>query len=644
MEISFHKPGSPTPEVLAPPGDCVRIGRAPDSDLVLNAPFVALEAAVLERRNGGWDLLVLQFANIKIGDRKLNSGDRVTLSEMQTVNIFPFDLVIKIPHSAQEAMHERLSKLSAEVSELIREIHRQLREQPQSRLCIDKIKEKLDLNQAVLDSDILQLEQFIDQLARLQKVAGGDRRDLALHIAGVCIQSEMLNRLVESISQSGIPAWYSSQSWSRMASQIPAREVEVGGNVRSLLEATGARQEADFSRQMDVVQERFWEKWELQSRHLLPALVDYLVVRQLQKELKDMLYGLGPLEDLLKIPAITEIMVVDRDHIYVERNNRIEKSGRRFVSDDITIHVINRIVRKVGKSINMSEPLVDARMPDGSRVNAIIPPLTVSGPCLTIRRFPAKRLRIDDLVEKKALTSAVADFLRASVASKKNIIISGGTGSGKTTLLNCLADSIPERDRIVTIEDTAELQIPREHCVRLEARKPNAEGKGGFTIGDLVRNALRMRPDRIVVGECRGAEAMDMLQAMNTGHSGSMTTIHANTAFDVIQRLEVLVQMADVKLPISSIHRQITSAVDLIVQLSRLRDGSRCVTQVTEVLGVDDATGQVRLRDLFLHRDSPPPAMLQATGHLPSFMSELIDRGLVQLQTFYLDETGETVA
>src|SRR5262249_1820379 len=281
-----------------------------------------------------------------------------------------------------------------------------------------------------------------------------------------------------------------------------------------------------------------------------------------------------------------EIMVVDKDRIFVEKAGVLQNSGRRFISDEVTLAIIERIVARVGRRIDRSSPLVDARLADGSRVNAVIPPVAVSGPCLTVRKFPARKLTVADLVEKGSLSKSAAAFLRSAVLARKNILVSGGTGTGKTTLLNCLSDFIPDKERIVTVEDTAELQLQKEHVVRMETKLANVEGAGAYTIRDLVRNALRMRPDRIVVGECRGPEALDMLQAMNTGHDGSMTTIHANTAGDVILRLEVLVQMA-AELSMASIHRQIGSAIDLVVQLARLRDGRRVDSQITQFVDVD---------------------------------------------------------
>jgi Flp pilus assembly CpaF family ATPase len=352
--------------------------------------------------------------------------------------------------------------------------------------------------------------------------------------------------------------------------------------------------------------------------------------------LLNILFGYGPLEDLLRLPIVTEIMVINSDKIFVEKKGRIENSGQRFISDEVTINIIHLIAASVHRHIDKSTPLVDARLKDGSRVNAVIDPLALSGPCLTIRKFSRHRLLVEDLVQKNSLSRAAAEFLRASVLSRKNIIISGGTGSGKTTLLNCLSDFIPTNERIITIEDTAELQLNKEHVVRLETKDANTEGSGAYTIRDLVKNALRMRPDRIVVGECRGAEALDMLQAMNTGHDGSLTTIHANSSEDVILRLEVLVQIA-ADIPIASIHRQIASAVDLIVQIKRMKNGRRCVSQISELTGYDSVRKMVEIRDLYrIAGETDDNAPLSPTGNLPSFMGTLVERGYLQLEAFYV--------
>lgn len=305
------------------------------------------------------------------------------------------------------------------------------------------------------------------------------------------------------------------------------------------------------------------------------------------KDIYNEIAGLGPLEDLLKNPEISEIMVNGYDNIYIEKNGKIIKSDKKFSDDEAVLKTIERIVTPLGRRIDESMPYVDARLQDGSRVNAIIPPLAIDGPTITIRKFSKKKLAADDLINFGSITKEAVEFLKEAVIKRKNILISGGTGSGKTTLLNILSSFIPSDERIITIEDSAELKLLQEHVVRLEARPANIEGKGEITIRDLVKNALRMRPDRIVVGECRGGETLDMLQAMNTGHEGSMTTVHANSPRDALSRLEVMVLMAGTDLPLKAIREQIKSAIDIIVQQARLKDGSRKVTYVSEITGMD---------------------------------------------------------
>ena len=305
------------------------------------------------------------------------------------------------------------------------------------------------------------------------------------------------------------------------------------------------------------------------------------------KDIFNEIVGFGPLEDLLKNPEISEIMVNGYNNIYIEKGGKIIKSDKKFSDDEAVLKTIERIVTPLGRRIDESMPYVDARLPDGSRVNAIIPPLAIDGPTITIRKFSKKKLSADDLINFGSITKEAVEFLKEAVVKRKNILISGGTGSGKTTLLNILSSFIPSDERIITIEDSAELKLLQEHIVRLEARPANIEGKGEITIRDLVKNALRMRPDRIVVGECRGGETLDMLQAMNTGHEGSMTTVHANSPRDAISRLEVMVLMAGTDLPLKAIREQIKSAIDIIVQQARLKDGSRKVTYVSEITGMD---------------------------------------------------------
>ncbi|CAA9382572.1 MAG: Type II/IV secretion system ATP hydrolase TadA/VirB11/CpaF, TadA subfamily [uncultured Propionibacteriaceae bacterium] len=320
--------------------------------------------------------------------------------------------------------------------------------------------------------------------------------------------------------------------------------------------------------------------------------------QRLIQNVEDDVLGHGPLQRLLDDPSVTEIMVNGPNMIYIEQHGKLTGAPVRFASEEALRRVIERIVSRVGRRIDESSPLVDARLQDGSRVNAVIPPLAFSGSTLTIRKFAKDPFKVNDLIAFGTLSSEMAELLRACVEARLNIIVSGGTGTGKTTLLNVLSSFIPEGERIVTIEDAVELQLQQEHLVRLESRPPNIEGKGEVGIRELVRNSLRMRPDRIVVGEVRGGESLDMLQAMNTGHDGSLSTVHANTPRDAIARLETLVLMAGMDLPLRAIREQIASAVDLIVQLNRLRDGTRKVTFVTEVQGMEGQT--VTLQDAFL--------------------------------------------
>ena len=358
-------------------------------------------------------------------------------------------------------------------------------------------------------------------------------------------------------------------------------------------------------------------------------------------ELADEALGLGPLERFLSDPTISEIMVVDPSLIYVEQGGKLIRADARFTDDERVRAVIERIVTPLGRRIDESSPLVDARLKDGSRVNAVIRPLALRGSCITIRKFSKVPLTLEKLIGFGALTEAMGRFLTRSVICKKNIIISGGTGSGKTTLLNILSAAIPDDERIVTIEDAAELQLAQPHVVSLETRPANMEGRGEYTIRDLVRNALRMRPDRIVVGECRGGEALDMLQAMNTGHDGSLTTTHANSPEEAIARIETLVLMGGVELPSRAIREQIAASINLVVQQSRFSDGARRVTAVSEVSGIGDE-GQLELRPIFefVRTGTGPGGKVlgehRATGYLPSFLDAFIVHGLVRRGEPYL--------
>ena len=348
---------------------------------------------------------------------------------------------------------------------------------------------------------------------------------------------------------------------------------------------------------------------------------------QLLHEILDEVLGFGPIQPLLDDPDVSEVMVNGPNKVYIEKKGQLNRTPVKFDDNDHVLRIIDRIILPLGRRVDADSPTVDARLPDGSRVNAVIMPVAIDGPSITIRKFRKEKLTVDQLISFGSLTVTMAEFLRACVVCRLNILISGGTGSGKTTLLNVLSTNIPHSERIVTIEDAAELQLQQDHVVRLETKTPNVEGRGAVTIRDLVRNSLRMRPDRIVVGEVRGGEALDMLQAMNTGHDGSLTTIHANSPRDALSRLETLVMMAGMDLPLKIVRQQISSAVDLIVQQSRLRDGTRLVTAITEVAGMESDT--IVLTDIFkfeqrgVESDGKVIGELKPSGIRPMFYPRL---------------------
>lgn len=367
-------------------------------------------------------------------------------------------------------------------------------------------------------------------------------------------------------------------------------------------------------------------------RHELPDGVSFEGFRQV---LLDELLGYGPISPLIRDPSISEIMVNGPDRVFVESKGLLHETGIRFLSESHLVQIIKRIVEPIGRHVDEASPMVDARLPDGSRVNAIIPPLALDGASLTIRKFAEKKLTTDDLISFGSMTKDMALFLQEAVRQRQNILVSGGTGSGKTTLLNILSQFIPEGERLVTIEDSAELKLSHRNIVRLEARPANVEGKGRIAIRDLVVNSLRMRPDRIIVGECRGAEALDMLQAMNTGHDGSLTTAHANSPRDALSRLENMVMMAGYELPSSAIREQVASAIDLVVQQTRLGDGSRKIVKIVEVTGREGDV--IQMQDIFVFTQTGfddngrIEGYYTATGNIPYFIDELRQRGALSL-------------
>ncbi len=603
----------------------VRIGRDPQNTIVLQSPLVSKQHAIVRQVAGKLQLENIGLNGCLVGELEVLGGETVEFSPGERVRIFPYTLTFEAEAATAISRGELEAHLRSIMAELELKIHKKLLE----RFDLYEI----EANQIGDSDSILLLENNIEDVCREVNLFGPSNDALLEEVTGLTLRDLLINQLIMESDKEGrdeISA-LTSNEFDIPATLVPERESELHNLLTFARERLELQVANDLSAKINRVESKFASVFPLVRPHLHTELRKYLILRTLKKDLKDTVFGFGPLQDLLRAPTISEIMVVRSDQIYVERAGVLELSGRRFISDKVTETIIERIVTQVGRRIDKSQPLVDARLPDGSRVNAIIPPLSIKGPCLTIRKFPAYRFTMDDLIEMGCISSSAAMFLRACVIEKKNILVSGGTGTGKTTMLNILSSFITSKERIVTIEDTSELQLHQDHVVTLESKAANVEGAGEYSIRDLVKNSLRMRPDRIIVGECRSAEALDMLQAMNTGHDGSMTTVHANSSEEVIKRLEVLVLMA-VDLPVASIHRQISSAINIIVQITRMAGGRRMVTQISEVTGIDQDTQQITIIDIFNYRNGES---LQATGYLPSFLGTLMAKDLLQLEFLY---------
>ncbi len=631
MRVWFNRIHDSRRTLVEVEGNEVTIGRDPSNTIVLNSPLVSRRHAIVRLQDGKLVLENIGLNSCMVGDEEILGGQSAVFEPGTKVRIWPFTLTFEAEKPAVISRSELEAHLRSVFADLELKIHRKLLERLD--LYEFEAQRKPDAN------TILLLENHIEDICRELGVFSPENDLILEELAGLAIRDLLVQQI---LMDSGEPSFFEGAALAPTQFDIPAtlvpeRETEIQALLQFVRERLGISRYQDTTERVSQVEQHFHEILPLLRPHLHRELRRYLVLRVLKKDLKDTIFGYGPLEDLLRAPTITEIMVVSSDQIYIERNGVIERSGRRFISDKVTEAIIERIVAQVGRRIDKSQPLVDARLPDGSRVNAIIPPLAVKGPCLTIRKFPVQRFTIEDMIEMGTLTPAAAAFLRACVIDRRSILVSGGTGTGKTTMLNVLSSFIPNRERIITIEDTCELRLHQEHVVSLETKMASVEGTGAYTIRDLVRNALRMRPDRIIVGECRGPEALDMIQAMNTGHEGSMTTVHANSAREVIERLEVLILMA-AELPISSIHRQIASAIDLIVHLTRLPGGKRVVSQITEVARFDPELQQIVLLDIFNFRDGKS---LRPTGYLPSFIDSLVDKGLLDPRFLYGEQRLE---
>ena len=625
MKIWFNKVHEAKRVLIESDSDEIRIGRDPSNTIVLQSPLVSKRHAVVTRENGKLKLENVGVNGCLVGEQEVLGGNSVLFKAGETVRIWPFSLTFE----SDEASAISLSAMEAHLRSIMGDLNQRVHK---------KLLERLDLyeieNERTSDADtIVLLERNIEDVCRELNLFGNENEPLLEEIVGLTLRDLLINQLILEGGGAGLDllSRLTYNEFDLPATLVPEREAELQNLLIFARERMKLEDLPDLSAKISQVERTFGDVFPFVRPHLHREMRKYVILRCLKKDLKDTVFGYGPLQDLLRAPTISEIMVVKSDQIFVEKDGVLELSGRRFISDKVTESIVERIVAQVGRRIDKSQPLVDARLPDGSRVNAVIPPLAVRGPCLTIRKFPAHRFTVDDLIERGSITSSAAMFLRACVIDHRNILVSGGTGTGKTTMLNILSSFIPVKERIVTIEDTTELQLHQDHVVTLESKPANVEGIGAYTIRDLVKNALRMRPDRIIMGECRSGEALDMLQAMNTGHDGSMTTVHANSTEDVIKRLEVLVLMA-LDLPIVSIHRQIASAIDIVVQITRLPGGKRKVSQISEIAGYDADRGQLVTRDIYSFRDGE---VLHPTGYLPTFIDSLIDKNLLKLEFLY---------
>lgn len=627
MILRYYSELGGQPIVVRVRGSRIRMGRNPANDIVLDCPFIDESAVTLQRIEDRWKINVAAINGLETGGQKLNQGDSVWWDGRSALRLFPYVFQLRETPQATVTTEQRYT---AQIHHLVKAVHLELLHLMHHDGAEESTPQTLE--------SLLQIERAIEAAAGHQGILAAENHAVALELAGTCVRDQILAEFLDQTDAPPVIMEQATVPWNLLATAVDARETELQQWVQTCTRQLMAAAKGDqLQTRIDCVEQEFWGLWDRLKNRLTHSLCEYLVMRQLKKQVKDTLFGFGPLEDLLRLPTVTEIMVNASDEIYVEKNGVLQNSARQFVSDEVTHTVIERIVSAVGRRIDTSQPMVDARLPDGSRVNAVIPPLAVKGPCLTIRKFAKQRLTMDKLVELGSLSPSVVEFLQACVRSKRSILISGGTGTGKTTLLNCLSQAIPTHERIICIEDTHELQLDHPHKLFLECRNSNSEGKGTVTIRDLLRNALRQRPDRLIIGECRGPESLDMLQAMNTGHDGSMTTLHANHPQDALQRLEILVRSDGMEG--EAVRRQIVSAIDIIVQLTRMPDGRRCVAEVAEVTGIAPTTGQIRISTLFATvTDGPQPtARLCPTGSIPSFVGELVRDKYLQLDLFLCD-------
>lgn len=583
----------------------------------VNSPFVNKDHALIEQTRAGWVITALQ-PQIRQRDKgnellevrdpkKIGPGSRFVLGNIE------FQFLSAEKRQTEEEAQEFKSGVS--LNALIGDIH--LRVTKETQLLTRT--EKPDTEDEVY---IGQVREILSKLTdeALEALQGSD-----LHrLAGDAGRRDMIYRILGSDGVLSSAAPLSNVS---DADRLDFDKIQNQLAKRLGLTLNTKNEVADLA----AVNTQYEPRFEVSSKNYSNVLLTKVLRQTLLRSVDDVIFGIGPLEYLTENEFISEIMVVTADKIFVELNGKLVETGLSFVNEKSSQTITSYIVAQVGKQINVQNPYEDARLKDGSRVNAVVSPVAIDGTALTIRKFRADPLTVEQLIDFGCLSLAMASFLRACVVSKKNILVSGGTGTGKTTLVNWLGSMIPPDERLVTAEDVAELKLDLPHVVRLEARPASADGEGAVTIRDLVKNALRMRPDRIIIGECRGGEAFDMLQAMNTGHEGSLSTLHANTAVEATSRLENLVLMADQGLPIDAIRYQIAGAVDYIVQLRRYANGARKISEIAEIGGIDPVTNRIEVNPIFEteydHSDSDAVAVFTFAGRTPDDIDSLIKAG-----------------
>ncbi len=618
MEFLLHDHSTNTRTTVNVEGDPITIGRDTDCTIPLRSTFVARKHAQITRRGNQMFVETLSRSGTRVANVEVQPGKPVRIDFGDEVQIAQFSIAALSPGKKAVQTDDR------------REMHRRLMAFEQkvhadllTRMNL-RVTGHINKNDAGFSGQVVEhLRQILGEM--LPKM----EHELIVHTVHTHLHRLAIAEVVRQCQGKFQTDYQAGDERLR----DPDRDRMIGEIVTSMVDMMSLKFDPNaINEDLTTAEAEYEELFPRFLPSVTKNLAQYMVVRLIAKDLLDIMFGLGPLQDLLEMANVSEIMVVGKDRIYVEKNGVIQPTTRTFFSDEVLLSIIERILTPVGRRIDTSTPLVDARLLDGSRLNVIISPLSLVGPCMTIRKFGWVPFTIDDLIARGSVSEQCAEFLQGCVVGRQNIVISGGTGSGKTTLLNVLSAHARPSERIITVEESAELKLPQPHVVSLEGRPVNIEGKGGYTIRDLVRNSLRMRPDRIIIGEVRGPEALDMLQAMNTGHDGSLSTLHANTPHDAMKRLETLVLMA-VDMPVRAIREQITSAVDVVVQIARFANGRRRVTHITEVNAIDPESGQIRCEDIFVLRDGDQPR-LRHTGYVPSFAKDLIQKNIVDVKVF----------